>query len=351
MVTLVLKKEPSSPRSGDADTKQDTKLRNAIPPIISNTLLSCYRQSRRALAWSYRMSHNLIAAIIPEVCKAIYSVLKDSYLKLPTTSEEWQDVASGFHNLWNFPLCLGAMDGKRVLVRKPANSGSEYYDYKTNHSIIMLALVDANYKFLYVDVGAKGRASDAGVWDKCTLRECIERQQLQIPPSEDLPFTNTKAPYVIVSDDAFPLKTYLMKPYPGRNITKEQTIFNYRLSRARRVSENAFGILASKFRVLMQPIASKPDNIKDIIMATVVLHNFLRVKSGKPVRPEMLVREDTENGVLIQGEWHGLPNMMENLQAIARGHSNDAKIVRDTFREFFLTRGAVPWQERMAHLH
>ncbi|XP_047472445.1 protein ALP1-like [Penaeus chinensis] len=269
------------------------------------------------------MSHNLIAAIIPEVCKAIYSVLKDSYLKLPTTSEEWQDVASGFHNLWNFPLCLGAMDGKRVLVRKPANSGSEYYDYKTNHSIIMLALVDANYKFLYVDVGAKGRASDAGVWDKCTLRECIERQQLQIPPSENLPFTNIKAPYVIVGDDAFPLKTYLMKPYPGRNITKEQTIFNYRLSRARRVSENAFGILASKFRVLMQPIASKPNNIKDIIFATVVL----------------------------QGEWQELPNMMENFQAIARGHSNDAKIVRDTFREFFLTRGAVPWQERMAHLH
>ncbi|XP_042892735.1 protein ALP1-like [Penaeus japonicus] len=243
------------------------------------------------------------------------------------------------------------MDGKRVLVRKPANSGSEYYDYMTNHSIIMLALVDANYNFLYVDIGAKGRACDAGVWDNCTLRECIDRQQLQIPPSEKLPYTDTKAPYVIVGDDVFPFKTYLMKPYPGRNITKEQTIFNYRLSRARRVSENASGILASKFRVLIQPIASRPENIKDIIFATVVLHNFLRVKSGKPVRPEMLLWEDRGNGVLIQGEWQELPIMMENLQPIARGHSNDAKIVRDTFKEFFLTRGAVPWQERMAHLH
>ncbi|XP_042859121.1 protein ALP1-like [Penaeus japonicus] len=285
LVTIVLKKEPSSPSSGDAD-----------------------RQSRHALAWSYRMSHNLIAATIPEVCKAIYTVLKDSYLKLPTTSEEWQDVASGFHNLWNFPLCIGAMDGKRLLVRKPANSGSEYYEYKTNYSIIMLAIVDANYKFLYVDIGAKGRASDAGVWDKCTLRECIERPQLQIPPFEKLPYTNTKAPCVVVGDDVFPLKTHLMKPYPGRNITKEHTIFNYRLSRARRVSENAF----------------------------VVLHNFLRVKSEKPVRPEMLLRENTVNGVLIQGEWQELPNMMENLQPIARGHSNDDKIERDTFREFSL---------------
>lgn len=62
-------------------------------------------------------------------------------------------------------MCIGAMDGKRFLITKPSNTGSEYYDYKTNHSIIMLALVDAEYKFMYVDVGAQGRASDASVWD------------------------------------------------------------------------------------------------------------------------------------------------------------------------------------------
>lgn len=84
-------------------------------------------------------------------------------------------------------MCIGVMDGKRFLVAKPPNTGSEYYDYKTNHSI-MLALVDADYKFMYVDVGAQGRASDSGVWDQCNLRTYLEGNRLDIPPPSTLTF-------------------------------------------------------------------------------------------------------------------------------------------------------------------
>lgn len=136
-------------------------------------------------------------------------------------------------------------------------------------NVIMLALVDAQYCFLYVDVGSKGRASDSGVWDKCTLRQGIEDKILSIPPATSLPFVTNKSPFVIVGDDAFPLKTYLMKPYPGRNMTEELRIFNYRLSRARRVSENAFGILVSKFRIFEKPIAARPETVKKVIFTTV----------------------------------------------------------------------------------
>ena len=158
-------------------------------------------------------------------------------------------------------MCIGALDGKRFLIRKPANSGSEYYDYKTHHSIIMLALVDANYKFLFVDVGAQGRACDGGVWDQCNLRKYLEEKRLHVPGEALLPHSDIKSPYVIVGDDAFPLKSYLMKPFPGKNVSDDQRIFNYRLSRARRVSENAFGILAAKFRVFQAPINSSPENV------------------------------------------------------------------------------------------
>ena len=178
-------------------------------------------------------------------------------------------------------MCIGALDGKRVLISKPPRSGSEYYDYKGHFSLIMMALVDASYKFMYVDVGASGRASDAGVWERCGLRDAIEKNKTHIPPSAPIPFTNRQCPFVIVGDDAFPLKTYLMKPYPGKDLPDEKLVFNYRLSRARRTSENAFGILAGRFQIYKKPINTLPENVKDIVFATVVLHNYLRVDSEK----------------------------------------------------------------------
>ena len=181
-------------------------------------------------------------------------MLGPKYVKLPCSEDEWRQVASDFFTEWNYPMCLGALDGKRVLLAKPPNSGSDYYDYKGNFSTIMMALVDGNYKFLYVDVGACGRASDGGVWDHCSLKNGLENNVIRIPAPESIPFTNRQSPYVIIGDDAFPLKPYLMKPYAGRGLTPEQIIFNYRLSRARRISENAFGILAARFQIFKKPI-------------------------------------------------------------------------------------------------
>ena len=245
-------------------------------------------------------------------------------------------------------MCIGALDGKRFLIRKPANTGSEYYDYKAHHSIIMLALVDANYKFLYVDVGAQGRASDAGVWDKSNLNKYLEGKRLQVPGDAILPYSNTKS-YVIVGDDAFPLKTYLMKPYPGQSLTHDEIIFNYRLSRARRVSENAFGILSAKFRVFQSPINSKPQYINKIIFAAVALHNFLRENCKTYVTVDQLRREDIDRNIIIPGVWeaHGI----EGIQGVGRGHGNDAKEVRNNLKNYFVSNGQVPWQDRMALHH
>lgn len=87
-------------------------------------------------------------------------MLQSMHLVLPQTENEWCRVQAEFNNSWQFPNCIGALDGKRVLIGKPAKSGSTYYDYKSHFSVIMLALVDASYKFLYIDVGGAGRASD-----------------------------------------------------------------------------------------------------------------------------------------------------------------------------------------------
>ncbi|KAL4100737.1 hypothetical protein QTP88_020771 [Uroleucon formosanum] len=117
-----------------------------------------------------------------------------------------------------------------------------YYCYKSFFSIGLLAVTDANYKFVMVSVGSYGKENDAGVFDECPFREAIETGRLKVPKEELLPGSGIKTPYVLIGDAAFPLKNYLMRPFPDKTTTKgdDKDNFNYRLSRARMVVECSF---------------------------------------------------------------------------------------------------------------
>ena len=141
---------------------------------------------------------------------------------------------------------------------------------------MLLAIVDADYKFIYVDIGCNGRISDGGVFKNCNLYSMLEENKMKIPKPKNLPGTTIACPYHIVAHDAFPSKEYIMKPYSQIGLTRDRRVFNYRLSRARRVVENAFGILSNRFRVFMTPMALVPEKVKVITMACCCLHNFLR---------------------------------------------------------------------------
>lgn len=82
---------------------------------------------------------------------------------------------------------------------------------------------------------------------------------------------------MILADAAFPLQQHILKPYPFKHMTKEERIFNYRLSRGRRVVENAFGILANRFRIFLTPINMSRDKVVLITTACCILHNFIKI--------------------------------------------------------------------------
>ena len=127
-------------------------------------------------------------------------------------------------------------------------------------SIVSLALVDADYRFLYVDVGCNGKISDGGVFRNSSLSNALSINTLNIPLSD-----NESLPYVVAANGAFPLKTYMMKPYASKNLCTEKRVFNYHLRRALGVVENSFSILANRFRIFLTPITAVPETVVKLV--------------------------------------------------------------------------------------
>lgn len=193
------------------------------------------------------------------------------------TEEIWKKSAEGFETVWNFPNCIGSIDGKHVTIKCPNKSGSNFFCYLKKFSIVLMAIVGPDYKFLCVDIGGFGKNSDSGIFDASNMGKKFEQSQINVPKDKNLPGQNETCPYVLIGDEAFALRTYLMRPYPYRqsrsNIRKEK--YNTRLCRARRVVENAFGILAQKWRIFYRPIELSVETTIVVVKTACILHNYL----------------------------------------------------------------------------
>lgn len=166
-----------------------------------------------------------------------------------------------------------------------------------------MGICDANYKFIYIDVGSNGRISDGGVFNKCPFAQALDSNALNIPQPDPLPGRELEAPFVLVADDAFALKPNIMKPFPGRNLSPPERVFNYRLSWARRCIENAFGILSAKFRVMRSPIMLDPEKTKKITLACCALHNFLISRAPGQYAPRGTSDQINPEGTITDGNW------------------------------------------------
>jgi len=205
-------------------------------------------------------------------------------------------------------------------------------------------MCDANYCFTIVDIGAYGRQSDGGVLYNSNFGRALREGKLDIPSPSSLPHCTDVAPYVVAEDEAFPL----LRPYPGRNLTQKQKVFNFRLSRARRIIENTFGIIATKWRILHRPILATPEKCESYIKAICCLHNFVKMDgaSARAYCLSTLVDHEDHLGNFHPGEWRSQSTWQRTTQMGTNTSSQNARCIRDLFADYFVSEhGAVPWQD------
>ncbi|KAG8177484.1 hypothetical protein JTE90_008668 [Oedothorax gibbosus] len=260
-------------------SKQDTNMRKSISAgeRLSVTLrYLATGETQSSLSFQFRIGQNTIQAFS----------LKD---------------------LWQFPQCLGALDGKHVQIVPPPASGSLFYNHKGTFSIVLMALVDAELNFVFVDVGTNGRMTVG-----------------QLTP-----------------------------PFLGKRVGDRQRIFNYRLFRARRVVENAFGLLAARFQVYGKPIFTSALNAVHIVLATCVVHNFLRKRNpGLYIPAKSIDAEDFCNKTVVRGEWRRAPaDAFLDLERDRQRGSQTSKYLRNVLCTYFNETSDVSWQRNMCLLH
>ena len=202
-----------------------------------------------------------------------------------------------------------------------------------------MAVVGPEYQFLYAEVGMNGKNSDGEAWTQSLLRKALENNTLNQPEPTPLSGDLDDIPFVCVGDDAFPLATFMMKPYPQKDLSRDKRMFNYRLSCARQISKNAFGIFANRWQAFRKSFLLKPEKVKVLTYSVLISRNFLRSESttGKIYIPSNLIDFDGGCGTVIPGDWRkDTPSgtWLDLEPSTSRNSSRQAKDVREKFKHF-----------------
>lgn len=310
----------------------------SVPLISQIPFLFCDRylasgDSLKSIHYNFRLGASTAYNIINETCIALWNVLSPIYLRYPT-QQEWLEIAVEFAEKLKFPNCVGVVDGKLIEIVAPKKSGSKYFNYMRYFSTNLLAVCDARKNFVYVDIGSYGCQSDGGVFFHSTFGRRLDTNSLNLPPPAPLPHTGTLCPFFILGDTAFPLHEHILTPYPGKyaDLSAIQVNFNKEMSSVRQNIENSFAILVKRWRVLSGPIGANPDMVNNIVMATVVLHNF--IKSFDDPAAVRYMRADKETLPTIQGlrRFEFLDGWIELNRG--SGPTRNAHCVRDKYANY-----------------
>lgn len=263
-------------------SKKDTRLRKCI--AMERRIALCIwrlatNSSYREIGHLFGVSTASACIITNSICSTLVKYIMPRYVRLPQGDRVMQTV-NGFEDRWGFPQCFGAIDGTHIPIIAPQQYHSDYFNRKGWHSVVMQGIVDHSYRFTDVLIGWPGRVHDARIFANSSIYRSGNSGSL-FPVSEFARDINgVKVPLLLLGDPAYPLLEWLMKPFQENgHLSREQRAFNYRLSRARMVVENAFGRLKGRWRCLLKRNDASIVNVPTIVGACVTLHNLCEIQS------------------------------------------------------------------------
>ncbi|XP_028175496.1 uncharacterized protein LOC114363847 [Ostrinia furnacalis] len=272
--------------------------------------------------------------IMYETCNAINDILRPLHMPRPT-KDRLKLVAEQYWQKFKFPNCVGVIDerilkGKKKLPRNPKPHLKKHASYAVH------AIVDANYKFLAVDVIGRENIKEE-TFCGSDLNRQLRDKEFEFPPPQKLPNSNKILPYVIIGHRNYPLRPYLLRPFLTSNHTVEMKKFNKLLLKTKKTIDYAFRIWFNKWRnYLNQEQVKTTLNTKLVVETLCVLHNVVRDIDGND---DIHYKRAMKTPIKV------------NIRDIKKYKKNNrtqshAQATRDSFLEYIAT---IPLQEEEQH--
>ncbi|XP_063062975.1 uncharacterized protein LOC134455685 [Engraulis encrasicolus] len=300
--------------------RRNTSFRLAIP-LEKRVAIALYKLAStveyRTVANLFAVGKTTVVTTVHAFCRAVISYLTPKHIKLPSQAK-LAEMADYFETRYGIPQCVGAIDGSHIPITKPQQYQSDYCNRKGWHSIILQAVVDGKGMFWDLNVGIPGREHDATVLKKSNIwwwalgSDALSGRVRNI--------CGTDVGYFILGDSAYPLQSWLMKPFPdsGR-LTQSQELYNKRTSRARCVVEHAFGRLKGRWRCLGKKNECSVTVVEDMVLACCTLHNLCE-----------------QNLDAFLAEWDVPSQLAQPLRVAEEGENADAgAVVRRALEQWF----------------
>lgn len=156
----------------------------AIPPEL-RLAICLYRLGRGSYYYTIAEMSGLglstVCAITKDVCRVIVELLWQECVSkfMPQTEVELKNKIVDMEEMWQFPCCWAAIDGCHIPIKCPPGGlelCKEYHNFKNFYSIVLMALVDSHYRFIWGSCGYPGNSHDAIIFQSTDLWGKIQEE-------------------------------------------------------------------------------------------------------------------------------------------------------------------------------